>query len=439
MKKYYLILERKGIQKSLFPLEGSVTIGRSSSNEITLADRAVSRAHARVRFQKNSWVIEDLGSSNGIFFEGERIVSRRLQSGDMFQIGRTTLRFVKVNCFAEIEELFDTLERFATTIRYKPFLLHEHSTKPRLEQLQEVLWSIPLFEYLGRKEIEGVASAANLHLFAAGTPVIKEKGKDRSLYITLDGRVKVFTVDPKGKEIQLAVLGSSQFFGEVALLTGKARTTSVAALEKSLLLELTYTSVRRLMLHYPQINKVLQDAFQQRVEDTRKKRAALEKGADDRSPQAIEATVKEPRREEKTEEQITHRPHWSTYMRVLLPTATMLMLVLLGISFFGLSNKAVPRRLATLDPAEPVELLMDLQGALEKYAAAHGEAYPERLEGLIPDYLAATDETNRILALLDYRLDISSGYHLQFKPSANIPGGGLVATAEDIYLPEQGT
>ena len=273
MRKYYLVLENKQVQKSIFPLEGSVTIGRSSKSEITLADQAVSRAHARLRFQENSWVIEDLGSSNGIIFAGERVAKRVLQSGDVFQIGRTTLRLMGADSLAEVEELFDTLERFATTIMYESQLLHGRSSTSRLARLQEALRSIPIFESLGNKEREGIAAAANLHLFGAGTAIIKEGGKDRSLYIVLDGQVRVFTTDPNGKKIILAILDGNSFFREVASLTGERRSTSVEAQEKSLLVELTYSSVRRLMLHYPQIDKVLRSSFKQRVEDTRKKRA----------------------------------------------------------------------------------------------------------------------------------------------------------------------
>jgi len=266
MSRYYLILEKEQTQKSIFPLEGSVTIGRSSKNEITLSDRAVSRAHARMRFQKGTWVIEDLGSSNGIFFGGGRVAKIALKNGDVFQIARTKLRFVETDSQAEFELLFDTLERFATTIMYESKLLQAHTTRSRLERLIKALSSIPVFKSLGDRELEAVAAASNLHLFSSGATIIKEKGKDRSLYVLLEGRVRVFTTDQTDKVIPLAVLGKNTFFGEVALLTGELRSTSVAALEKSLLAEFTYNSVRRLMLHYPQINKVLRNSFRKRVE-----------------------------------------------------------------------------------------------------------------------------------------------------------------------------
>ena len=93
MKRFYLALKRENLQKSIYPLEGSVSIGRSSENDITLVDYNVSRTHARVSFQQGSWRIEDCGSANGIIFAGERIVSKTLTLGDSFQIGESILTF----------------------------------------------------------------------------------------------------------------------------------------------------------------------------------------------------------------------------------------------------------------------------------------------------------------------------------------------------------
>ena len=58
MKRFYLGLKRDKLQKSVYPLEGSINIGRSPENDIVLADYNVSRTHARVSFQKGAWVVE---------------------------------------------------------------------------------------------------------------------------------------------------------------------------------------------------------------------------------------------------------------------------------------------------------------------------------------------------------------------------------------------
>ena len=66
MNRFYLCQEKGELQKSIYPLEGSVSIGRSPENDITLVDYNVSRTHARVSFQQGSWRIEDLGSANSM-------------------------------------------------------------------------------------------------------------------------------------------------------------------------------------------------------------------------------------------------------------------------------------------------------------------------------------------------------------------------------------
>ena len=434
MSRYYLILEKEQTQKSIFPLEGSVTIGRSSKSEITLADRAVSRAHARMRFQKGTWIIEDLGSSNGIFFGGGRVTKIALKNGDVFQIARSKLRFVETDSQAEFELLFDTLERFATTIMYESKLLQAHTTRSRLERLIKALSSIPIFKSLGERELEAVAAAANLHLFSSGATIIKEKGKDRSLYVLLEGRVRVFTTDQTDKVIPLAVLGNNTFFGEVALLTGELRSTSVAALEKSLLAEFTYNSVRRLMLHYPQINKVLRNSFRKRVEDTKRKRAEAEIQERPSLPETQKVVPQEQKQDSKPKEHVPDKRFLSKYTQALLSIAALLVLVLLSVRLFALEPEPVSRQPITLDQSDPTELLMDIQEALEQYATAHEERYPARLALLLPHYLVATKETHRLLPMLDYRLTSEEGYRIRIKASATIPDGGLVATAEDIYM-----
>ena len=50
-----------------------------------------------------------------------------------------------------------------------------------------------------------------LYLFNAGESIIREGDSDRSIYIILDGRVRVFTKDSKDEDFELAVLGRAAF------------------------------------------------------------------------------------------------------------------------------------------------------------------------------------------------------------------------------------
>ena len=128
MNRFYLGLKRGTLQKSVYPLEGSMTIGRSGENDITLLDFDVSRSHARISFQAGAWIIEDLGSSNGIMLGEKRIDKRALKSGDAFQLGGITLTFMEERISEETEQLSETMQVFAALIKYQsPLIDPKHS------------------------------------------------------------------------------------------------------------------------------------------------------------------------------------------------------------------------------------------------------------------------------------------------------------------------
>ena len=65
----------------------SATIGRSLDNDIIIEDSSVSRAHARIVIEASSVLLEDLGSQNSTFVQGEPIARVELQTGDTIQLG----------------------------------------------------------------------------------------------------------------------------------------------------------------------------------------------------------------------------------------------------------------------------------------------------------------------------------------------------------------
>jgi hypothetical protein len=78
-----------------FPLGAQARLGRSSDNDVHLADPQASRQHATIQRLGGDWVINDLGSSNGTFVGGTRIAGpTRLREGEIVRIGNTTLRLM---------------------------------------------------------------------------------------------------------------------------------------------------------------------------------------------------------------------------------------------------------------------------------------------------------------------------------------------------------
>ena len=89
---------------------GAVVVGRSSSCHVVLDDGLVSRRHAQFVVSAKTAVIEDFGSVNGVYVNGERISGQRaLRDGDRVQIGKQDFVLKSTTKVVKIE----TPERFS--------------------------------------------------------------------------------------------------------------------------------------------------------------------------------------------------------------------------------------------------------------------------------------------------------------------------------------
>jgi hypothetical protein len=75
-------------------LSGSrLLIGRSRDCDISVEDPNVSRRHAELRNEDGRWVVADLGSTNGVKVNGQRVAQAALESGDEVVLGLARFRF----------------------------------------------------------------------------------------------------------------------------------------------------------------------------------------------------------------------------------------------------------------------------------------------------------------------------------------------------------
>ena len=92
---FYVYVSAPGMAARKFPLEKPVTsIGRSSMNDLPISDKMLSRQHARiVKDDDGGLVVEDLGSRNGTFLNGDRLATPQpLKAGDRITLGGVTLK-----------------------------------------------------------------------------------------------------------------------------------------------------------------------------------------------------------------------------------------------------------------------------------------------------------------------------------------------------------
>lgn len=92
-----------------FPLkaEKQIVIGRSSELDMVLVEDMVSRKHAKITLQGGKITIEDLGSTNGTFVNGEKVKTARLKEGDRILVGTSILKLVRQG--ANVPELDDAV------------------------------------------------------------------------------------------------------------------------------------------------------------------------------------------------------------------------------------------------------------------------------------------------------------------------------------------
>jgi len=80
----------------MFAVRDNMVVGREETADIVLTDASgeLSRRHVRIRSDDGAPVIEDLGSTNGTFVNGERVLgTRALHTGDHIRVGASTLEF----------------------------------------------------------------------------------------------------------------------------------------------------------------------------------------------------------------------------------------------------------------------------------------------------------------------------------------------------------
>jgi CRP-like cAMP-binding protein len=129
----------------------------------------------------------------------------------------------------------------------------------------------PLFEVLNDVEREAIVREMELETHDEGSVVLSEGDPGTSMYLIASGEVKVFTraAGPAGGgSVYLARLGEGDFFGEVSVLSGKPRTATITASQRTELLRLDKEKLDGVLAKHPGIRTVLDDFYKKRAMHT---------------------------------------------------------------------------------------------------------------------------------------------------------------------------
>lgn len=138
---------------------------------------------------------------------------------------------------------------------------------------EALLAGTDLFGVLSEEDRRALLAASTLMLFGRGETIVQQGEPGESAFVIVSGRVRV-SVDPGDAELRLLERGD--YFGEMSLLTGDARSATVRALEDSRVLQITADDFRRFVLQDPAVVEQLSDvAAHRRAGLARARDAAL--------------------------------------------------------------------------------------------------------------------------------------------------------------------
>ena len=93
--------DAQGIEGSIDLSSTEVKIGRAMDCAIRTDDAMVSRHHSRVLWSGGGYLLEDLGSANGVYFQEQRVQSHMFKHGDAVRCGSLWLRFIETGPSAD--------------------------------------------------------------------------------------------------------------------------------------------------------------------------------------------------------------------------------------------------------------------------------------------------------------------------------------------------
>jgi CRP/FNR family cyclic AMP-dependent transcriptional regulator len=115
------------------------------------------------------------------------------------------------------------------------------------------LRNVPIFSDLEDKDLLKVVKLGTRQKYKKGNIVVLEQESGAALFVIISGKVKVVRMDEDGREVILSMFGPGEFFGEMALLDGLARSASVVSTVKSELFMIHRRDFLELLHDYPTV------------------------------------------------------------------------------------------------------------------------------------------------------------------------------------------
>lgn len=150
-------------------------------------------------------------------------------------------------------------------IQSAPAAVPEIPERPEISAKFEAVLQSPLFADATASELRAFIQGLQLLTYEAGEIVISEGEPGSSLLVVASGRVRVYVRNDVGHQVQVRVLEPGDFFGEISILTGQARTATVTAAEPCELLELGSVTLKEIGRQHPRVSQVVREVCERRA------------------------------------------------------------------------------------------------------------------------------------------------------------------------------
>jgi CRP-like cAMP-binding protein len=139
-------------------------------------------------------------------------------------------------------------------------VLHDRAMRVRKDRKRELIKAVPLFARCSNKELDRLSAELDEIEMPSGKVLARQGEPGREFIVLVDGTAEV-TKD--GRRINL--LGSGDFLGEIALISGGPRTATVTTTSDSDLLILTARSFARVIKEMPSVQASVLKALSERL------------------------------------------------------------------------------------------------------------------------------------------------------------------------------
>ena len=116
------------------------------------------------------------------------------------------------------------------------------------------LAGIVILEGLNEDQLRDFEKSCRWRRFAPDEQIVDQQSDSNDVYFITRGRVRVVNFTYSGKEVALEDLTAGQYFGELAAIDGRPRSSSVVALEDSDIAKMSPERFLKLILNYPQLS-----------------------------------------------------------------------------------------------------------------------------------------------------------------------------------------